>query len=419
MKILKKFNLDYIQKSFFFGLIFNSGNVFSFFFQILLVTFFTQTVITEFSSISSYITILLSTIAYLPMSISAFILNNKNNKNYLKEIRKNILNIMLFLMMVILVLHFPIKKILKIDYSLTLFSAYIFVPMTLLFYFPLGIFNTYQKYNLFAIAQITPLFLRLIFLIFLLLLGLTDRTSLIFICVFLSYLISYLLYNLKANSLIITTQDLTENINDSRNSFFLNVMTLSLASIVINSLLSFDFIYIKNIFNIVEASTYIKIITFAKIPFFLLSVLVYILLPESVKSSKKDSFKLFGYNVFISIFFILVYVPFLYFASDLLFINYSELFLSHKDLFLIGSTNYCILSIISFQIIFIISLKKYKYLLAFFIPIAVFNFLLFHIETISIFLFSKIIFISFTVYLFVNFVFIFIEYISLNKKKYI
>ena len=106
--------------------------------------------------------------------------------------------------------------------------------MILLFYFPLGIFNSSQKYNLFALAQITPLFLRLIFLIFLLLLGLIDNTSLIFISVSLSYLISFLLYSLKASSIIITINDLTENINDRPNSFFLNVITLSFASIIIN-----------------------------------------------------------------------------------------------------------------------------------------------------------------------------------------
>lgn len=410
MKILQKFNIEYIKKNFFFGLIFNSGNFFSFFFQIILVTFFTQKVITEFSSINSYIAILISAFAYLPMSVSSFIIENKNFKNLYKDIILKILCIIAILLFICLIFHFPIKIILKINSHITLLSSYLFIPAFILFSLPLGIFNSNEKYNLFALAQITPLFLRLLFLISILFFGYIDNTSLIFFGLLISYLLSFVFFKSKSQKYIYDSLKVSVPNTTSTKSFFNNIFLFSLASIIINFFLSFDFIYIKSFFNLNDAATYIRLITFAKIPYFLLSVLVFILLPESIKTSKKDSFELFTYNILIALFFGLFYVPFLFLCLNNLSLDYLDILIKNQSLFLIGNINYSILSMISFQVIFIVSLKKYKYLLVSLIPIILFNFLLFSSSNVSLVNFAFIISISFFIYLIINFICIYIEF---------
>lgn len=410
MKILQKFNFDYIRKNFFFGLIFNSGNFFSFFFQIILVTFFTQKVITEFSSINSYIAILLSAFAYLPMSVSAFIIENKKFKNFYRDIILKIFYIIIFLLSICLIFHFPMKIILKIDSHYTLLSSYLFIPVFILFALPLGIFNSNEKYNLFALAQITPLFLRLIYLISIFFLGYNDNTSLIFLGLLVSYVISFLIF--KSKSLRYINNDTKVNLQDIKKtkSFFNNIILFSLASIIINFFLSFDFVYIKSFFDVSSAATYIKLITFAKIPYFLLSVLVFILLPESIKSTKKDSFKLLSYNILIALVFGLFYVPFLFLCLNNLSIEFIDILMKNQSLFLIGNINYSILSMISFQVIFLVSLKKYYYLLFSVVPIILFNLILFLSSQVILLDFTLAIFFSFTTYLIINFICIYIEY---------
>ena len=240
--------------------------------------------------------------------------------------------------------------------------------------------------------------------------GYNDNTSLIFLGLLVSYVISFLIF--KSKSLRYINNDTKVNLQDIKKtkSFFNNIILFSLASIIINFFLSFDFVYIKSFFDVSSAATYIKLITFAKIPYFLLSVLVFILLPESIKSTKKDSFKLLSYNILIALVFGLFYVPFLFLCLNNLSIEFIDILMKNQSLFLIGNINYSILSMISFQVIFLVSLKKYYYLLFSVVPIILFNLILFLSSQVILFDFTLAIFFSFTTYLIINFICIYIEY---------
>lgn len=370
----------YNLKNLIFFIIMNSGNFFNYLFIIILTKIISVDVFGTYSSINSLISILT-----VPTAILIFLSSRKylhGHLNFLSFRSKNLLITFLFFSLIIFIIFFV-----YIYFYLNLPSSYfivVFSSSTVVFSYlicrPLGLLQAKGDYILFSISSVFFSPSKIVFILFFVYL-LNLKLNGIFLSISLSVLVTFLVafyFNFITKKDINFKKEIKED--NSHNVYFV------ISSIVVMALAQSDIYIIKLHNNFFETGIYSAASLLGKIIYFLPSVFLVILYPETTKN--KENLNYLKNLIIFTIIMSFIYLLSMYFLSDIIFsITFkSEYLIARKYIFL-SIIMFSLLSILSQIIIYLNAKSDYKYF-RYLLIISILLFFLFHFIEIEIITFQ-------------------------------
>ena len=391
----------------------NLSNAFSLFFQIYLGRILSLNdygLVTSFYSLFGLLSIPIIIIPFIVTNF--FLLEEKkgNINNYLSGLF--ILTFILIIIELILLIIFKdfLFNLLKFKnvnylYWLLLIQFFAFFLAILI-----GILISKGKYKTYSILGTLPLYFRFIFLvIFFNLISSEINVINIFVINFIALVISVCI-TLFFSGTNIKVFFYLDNLLKTIIEIITYLTPLMLIFLIMLFLQNIDAILIRSIVNEAESGRISSAIVLGKIPFFIISALIYVIFPEVVKNPKSLLSKITIKNIFylyiLLFLFSLVGSIFIYLFSDY-FIDllFGEKFNNLKFQFMIVANYYLQLAVFLILTTISLALKKYKIYMFLFVLIAIFiffiyktinqAFIIFLILNILIFISNLILIISF------------------------
>lgn len=362
MNILKS---KIFKTSFFFLLFSNLGNLFSFFYQISISRYLSLNDYSLIISIYALIAIL-----SVPSGIITFVISYFYNKKKRDYYLKTIIIIFSFIIFLEIILLLIFKKKIYALFKFNDFEYLFFIINIQFFTFIITILNSVllskKNYKLFSIFSSLPLYLRYLFLIIAIFIfnNSINLNIIIYINIFSLIVSIFILLKFKKINLF---KILTLKTNNY--SYFYEVYKIILPFFIIYLSLYYlqniDIIIIRNLFNEELSGKLAAAIIIGKIPFFALSLMTYLIFPETRNLNNKYNFLLIYNNIFkFIIFFIfasLLYLIFINFIGEkILTLIFGSRFINTGQYMLIISLYYIQLLIYMFLTFIIMANKLFK-----------------------------------------------------------
>lgn len=394
MNILKS---KIFKTSFFFLLFSNLGNLFSFFYQISISRYLSLNDYSLIISIYALIAIL-----SVPSGIITFVINYFYNKKKRDYYFKTIIIIFSFIIFLEIILLLIFKKNIYALFKFNNFEYFLFIVQIQFFTFIITIINSVllseKNYNLFSIFSSLPLYLRYLFLVIAIFIfnNSVNLNTIIYINIFSLIVSIFILLKFKKINLFKILTLRTNNYS-YYNEVYKIILPFFLIYLTLYYLQNIDIIIIRNVFSEELSGKIAAAIIIGKIPFFALSLITYLIFPETRNLNNKHNVLLIYKNIF-------KFLIFFFFASllYLIFIN----FLGEKILTIIFGSRF----INTGQYMLIISLYYIQLLIYMFL-----TFIIMANKLFKIYIFSSILLITATsTYIFLSDLSIKIIYLVLN-----